>query len=74
MGCSKSFPKCVKLFQRAGWFNYFEKIDGYHFEVSHGFSQGLEKDAIMLNTLKIELTTQLIDKATNITDEGEFWF
>ena len=27
---AKAFPECAKLFQEAGWFQYFEKIDGYH--------------------------------------------
>ena len=74
MGWDKIFPKCAKLFQKAGRFKYFEKIDGYHSEVSYGFSQGLEKDMILFNTLKIELTTELIAEATDIADEGEFWF
>ena len=74
MAWAKSFPKCVKLFQRAGWLKYFEKIHGYHSKVSYGFTQGLEKDTVLLNTLKIELTRELIAEATDIADEGEFWF
>ena len=74
MGWANSFPECAKLFQRAGWFKYFEKIDGYHSEVSYGFAQGLERDTVLFNTLKIELTRALIAEATNIADEGEFWF
>ena len=74
MGWDNSFPKCAKLFQRAGWFKYFEKIDGYHSEVSYGFAQGLEKDIVLFNTLKIELTRELIAEATDIADEGDFWF
>ena len=34
MAWAKIFPECAKLFQKAGWFIYFEKIDGYHSEVS----------------------------------------
>ena len=55
-------------------FKYFEKNDGYHCEVSYGFSKGLEKDTVLFNTLKIELTRELIVEATNIAVEGEFWF
>ena len=62
------------MFQRGGWFKYFEKNDGYHSKVSYGFSQGLEKYKLMFNTLKIELTRELIAEATNIADEGEFLF
>ena len=74
MTWAKTFPECVKLFQEAGWSHYFEKIDGYHSEVSYGFAQGLEKEIVMFNTLKIELTGDLIAEATSIADEGEFWF
>ena len=40
MGWAKSFLECAKLFQKVGWFKYFEKNDGYHYEVSYGFAQG----------------------------------
>ena len=73
MGWAKRFSECAKLFQRAGWFKYFEKNDGYHSEVSYGFAQRLEKDIVLFNTLKIELTRELIDEETDIVDEGEFW-
>ena len=74
MGSAKRFPECARLFQKAGWFKYFERIDGYHSKVSYGFAQGLEEDIVLFNTLKIELTREHIDEATNITDECEFWF
>ena len=38
MGWDNSFLECAKLFQRAGWFKYFEKIDGFHYELSYGFA------------------------------------
>ena len=41
MEWAKNFPECAKLFQKVGWFEFFEKIDGYHSEVSYGFAQGL---------------------------------
>ena len=74
MGWAKSFPECAKLFKRIGQFKYFEKVDGYHSEVSYGFAQGLGKDTVLFNTPKIELNRELIDKATNIKDGGEFRF
>ena len=36
-----TFPECAKLFQEVGLFQYFEKIDGHHTEVSYEFGQGL---------------------------------
>ena len=55
----KNFPNCARLFSEAGWLQYFEKIDGHHIEVSYEFSQGLEKDTLSFNTLKIEFTREL---------------
>ena len=47
MTWAKTFPECAKLFQEAGWFQYFERIDGHHTKVSYGFAQGLEKDSLI---------------------------
>ena len=74
MGWANSSHECARMFQRAGWFKYFKKIDGFLYEVSYGFVQGLDKDTVLFNTLKIELTRELIAEETNIADEGEFWF
>ena len=60
MTWAKFFPNWAKLFSKAGWLQYFEKIDGHHTEVSYGFSQGLEKDTVSFNTLRIELNRELI--------------
>ena len=69
-----TFLECAKLFQEVGWFQYFEKIDGHHIDLSYEFAQGLEKDTVSFNTLRIELTRELIAEATGITNEGEFLF
>ena len=74
MAWAKTFPECAKLFQKAGCFEYFEKIDGYHSEVSYGFAQGLGKYTVLFNTLKIKLARESIAEAIGIADEGEFWF
>ena len=74
MAWAKNFLECAKLFSEVGWLQYFEKIDGHHTKVSYEFAQGLEKDTVTFDTLKIELTRDLIAEATGIADEGEFWF
>ena len=65
---------CARLFLEAGWLGFFEKIDGYHTEVSYKFAQCLEKDVVTFDTLKFELTRELIAEDTGIPDEGEYWF
>ena len=51
-------------FEEASWLQYFEKIDGHHTEVSYGFAQGLEKNTVSFDSLKFELTRELIVEAT----------
>ena len=53
---TSSFPDCATMFQRAGWFDFFERIKGFDSEVSYRVAQGLEKDTVTFDTLKFELT------------------
>ena len=74
MSWAQTFPDCARVFSKVGWLNYFEKIDGHHTEVSYKFAQGLDKDIVTFDTLKVELTRELIVEGTGILDEGEYWF
>ena len=74
MSWVQAFPDCARLFLEVGWLSIFEKIDGYHIEVSYKFAQCLDKYIVTFDTLKIELTRELIAEATGIPDEGEYWF
>ena len=42
--------------------------------MSYRFAQGVDKNNVSFETLKFELTRELIEEATYITGEGEFWF
>ena len=61
------------MFLEAGWLRFFEKIDGYHTEVSYNFAQCLGKYIVTFDTLNIELTKELIVEATGIPNESEYW-
>ena len=74
MSWVQNFPNCTRLFLEAWWLSFFEKIDGYHIEVSYKFAQCLDKYIVTFDTLKIELTKELIAEAIGILDEGEYWF
>ena len=68
------FPECTALFRAAGWFNFFEKITGCNPEVSHHFAQNFINGTVESNTLKFELTEDLIAEATSVLIDGESWF
>ena len=74
MSWAQNFLDYARLCSEIGWLNYFEKIDGHHTEVSYKFAQGLEKDIVTFDTLKIELNRELMSEATCIVYEGEYWF
>ena len=74
MSWVQAFPDCARLFLEAWWLSFFEKIDGYQTQVSYKFAQCLDKHIVTFDTLKIELTRELIAEATGIPDEGAYWF
>ena len=69
-----NFPKCAALFRMAGWFSFFEKITGFNPEVSYHFAQKFINDIVTFDTLKFDLTEDLITKATGVSRDGELWF
>ena len=71
---AQSFPNCAVIFQRVGWFDFFQKINGFSLELSYKFAQGLDKNTVSFETLKFELTRELIEEATGIVADGELWF
>ena len=60
------------MFERDGWFDFIQRIDGFNPEVSYRFSKGFDKNTVSFDTLKFELTRELIAEATGIADDGEF--
>ena len=70
----EEFPECAAIFQTTGWFDFFQKINGFNLELSYRFAQSVDKNTVSFETLKFELTRELIEEATGIASEGEFWF
>ena len=62
------------MFQRAGWFDFFERIKGFNPEVSYHFAQGFDKDTVTFDTLKFELTKELVLEDIGIANDGEMCF
>ena len=68
------FPDCAVIFQRAGWFDFFHRINGFNLELSYIFAQGFDKNIVSFDTLKFELTREVTEEATGIAGDGELWF
>ena len=67
-----TFLDFAKLILEARWLVFFERIEGYHSEVSYKFARCLDKDMVTFDTLKFKLTRELLAEATGILDEGEY--
>ena len=68
------FPGCAELFQKAGWLDFFKKINSYNTEVSYKFSQCYNPNMVVFDILKFKLTEELVAEATGVRNEGEMWF
>ena len=54
MSWVQSFLDYARLFLEARWLSFYEKIDGYHIEVSYKFAHELDKDIVTFDTLQKE--------------------
>ena len=68
------FPKCATLFRTIGCFTFFEKITSFNPKVSHHFAQNFINDIVTFDTLRFEVTEDLIAEAMGVQIEGESWF
>ena len=68
------FPECAALFKKEGWFSFFERITGFNLQVSYCFAKGFIKDTVTFDTLKFELTEELIAEATSVSRDEKLWF
>ena len=42
----KQFPRSAKLIQRSGWFNFCDKLQGYHSQLTMAFIENYNDDRV----------------------------
>jgi hypothetical protein len=67
-------PLIREVFQRVGCFNFCQKIERVHPEVSREFSLNLNGNKTKVGTLELEVFESTIAAATEIPNTGEIWF
>jgi hypothetical protein len=67
-------PLIREVFQRVGCFNFCQKIERFHPEVSREFSLNLNGTKTKVGTLELEVFESTITAATEIPNTGEIWF
>ena len=70
----KQFPRSARLIQKSGWFNFCDKLQGYHSRLTMAFIENYDEDRVQLESLTVRVNEQSIAEAINVPAEGERWF
>ena len=70
----KQFPRSAKLMQKSGWFNFCEKLQGYHSQLTMAFIENYNDERVQLQSLTIRANEEFIAEAINVPAQGEIWF
>ena len=70
----KQFPRSAKLMQKSGWFNFCEKLQGYHSQVTMLFIENYRDERVHLQSLTVRVNEDSIAEAIGVPARGEKWF
>jgi len=70
----KQFPRSAKLMQKSGWFNFCERLQGYHSQLTIAFIENYKDERVQLQSLTIRVNEEFIAKAIGVSAQGEKWF
>ena len=70
----KQFPMSAKLMQKSGWFNFCERLQGYHSQLTMAFIENYSNERVQLQSLTVRFNEDSVAEAINVPVEGEKWF
>ena len=70
----KQFPRSSKLMQKSGWFNFCERLQGYHSQLTIDFIENYKDERVQLQSLTIRVNEEFIAEAIGVSAQGEKWF
>ena len=70
----KQFPRSAKLMQKSGWFNFCERLQGYHSQLTIAFIEHYKDERVQLQSLTIRVNEEFIAEAIGVSAQGEKWF
>ena len=68
------FPKFAKIMKKAGRFNFYEKLQGYHSQVTMLFIKKYRDERVQLQSLTVRVNEDSIAEAIDIPAQGGKWF
>jgi hypothetical protein len=69
-----AYENVKHVFDQAGWYLYCEKLDGYHYDVSRAFAEGLNGQSVQIKNMVMQVTKESIVATCNLPSDGEKWF
>ena len=70
----EAYPTCIRLFKEKGWYDYCEKLTGYHVEVTRAFARSFDGQKVEFKTLTLQVIEESIVEDTRLSVEGDKWF
>ena len=68
------FPRSAQLMKNAGWFDFYENLQGYHSYVTMAFIKNYKDGMVQLKSLKVMVNEESIVEAIDVLAQGEIWF
>ncbi len=62
------------MLQKDVWFNFIEKFDGYHKDITKYFARSFDGIEVEIGDIKFAVTKSYIVEATKLPRFGERWF
>jgi hypothetical protein len=47
----EAYKNVRHVFDQAGWYMYCDKLDGYHYDVVHAFTEGFDGHRVQISNL-----------------------
>lgn len=76
-GSIEALENCLEacqFFKDAGWFEFFQRLEGSDRGISMEFAKNLERNQVEVRGLKLEVTKGVIPRVTTLPVEGKRWF
>ena len=70
----KQLPRSAKLMQKSRWFNFCEKLQGYHSQMTMSFIENYKDERVQLQSLTVRVNEDSIAEAIGVPTQGEKWF
>ena len=66
--------KCMEIFEKKQWVNFFEKFDGHNDNVSLAFAESFDGERSIVGNLNFRLSEDILAQIIGLPQQGERLF